>query len=195
MVNTDAVEGDQVSNPETAYREFHASLRRYIARRLDDANDIDDVLQDVFLRVTRNRAALAAAKQPLAWLYSVARSAVIDHRRRSQKHATVVSDIVLEDIPDASADAPSDEFSDCLTPLVNNLPDTYRHAIRFVDIDGGRQTELAESLGVAFPTAKSRVQRARKQLKSSILECCRIERDALENVTSLSPGECAPDCC
>ena len=96
-----------MSSPGKAYKDFQSSLRRYLVRRLDDTDDVDEVLQDVFLKVTRNRDALADAKEPLAWLYSVAKSALIDHQRRVRKHAAVTTGGVPEDIPDTSAGTPS----------------------------------------------------------------------------------------
>lgn len=184
-----------MTSPDLAYRNFRQSLRRYIARRLNDVEEIDDVLQDVFLRVARNRDALANAHEPLAWLYAVARSALIDHYRSRAKHAAVDIGGVPTDVAETPPDAVPDEFSDCLAPLLERLPDTYRDAIQFVDIDGGRQTDFAATRGLALSTVKSRVQRGRKQMKSAILACCRVERDGRRNVSRLGRGECEDNCC
>lgn len=182
-------------DPGTAYQEFHTTLRRYLARRLPNPEDVDDVLQDVFLRVTRNRDALEQASEPLAWLHTVARTAVIDHHRRQRKHASVATSGVPEDIPDTPPDTASDDFTGCIAPLIDTLPADTRDAIRFVDIEGGRQSDLATAGGLSPSTVKSRVQRGRTRLKSAILECCQIERDTLDNITGLSAGKCDPDCC
>ena len=48
---------------------------------------------------------------------------------------------------------------------------------------------------MSVSTIKSRVQRGRRRLKSAILDCCVIERDALNTVTGLTPGDCRLDCC
>lgn len=184
-----------IRSPDTAYREFQAKLRRYLDRRLGNPEDVEDVLQDVFLRVAPNSAALESANDPLAWLYTVAKSAMIDHLRRQQKHTVVTTGGVPEDIPAPMPDRPPGEFAQCLAPLVENLPELYRDAIRFVDIEGGRQSDLAAATGLSVSTVKSRVQRARQRLKSAILECCSVERDALENITGLTPDEGGPDCC
>lgn len=182
--------------PETAYREFRTALHRYLLRRIDDPQDVDDVLQNVFLRVTRHEDALAQAREPLAWLYTVAKSALIDHQRRGSKHANVAAQGAFDDIADPGGNGePSDDFAQCLMPLVAKLPAPYREAIVFVDMEGGQQTELAAAKGLEFSTAKSRVQRGRKRLKAAILACCQIERDALRRVTDLDPGACDPTCC
>ena len=182
-------------NPETAFKDFHAALRRYIARRLDNQDDVDDVVQDVFLRVTRNRTALGSTKEPLAWLYSVAKSALIDHYRRKSKHAIVDSGALPIDVPNPPADVASGDFSACLLPLLDSLPEKYRDALKFIDMEGGRQVDFALNKGLPLSTVKSHVQRGRRQLSSAILACCLVERDGLRNVTHLARGKCKINCC
>lgn len=184
-----------MTDVESAYADFRQSLRRFIARRVRHADDVDDVLQEVFVRVTRNRDALARAGEPLAWLHAVARSAVVDHHRRNARRPVLDTDCTPEDLPDASEPAPSEDFADCLLPLVNALPDKYRDTLLFVDMQGGRQTDLARKHGVAVSTAKSWVQRARRHMRAAILACCRVDRDAAQRVTALSRQGCAQDCC
>lgn len=182
-------------DPESAYAAFRAQLSRYLTRRLANPEDVADVLQDVFVRVTRNRGSLEAAREPLAWLYSVAKTAAIDHVRREKKHAGSRSDQAVDDIPDASPGQSKDDFEACLAPLVESLPDKYRDAIHFVDVEGGRQTELAARTGMTITAVKSRVQRGRQRLKAAIIGCCSVERDGNNNIVGLDRGECGPPCC
>lgn len=72
--------------PETAYRDFRDKLHHYIARRLGNPEDVEDVLQDVFVRVTRNANILREVKKPLAWLFTVTNSAIVDHARKKQRN-------------------------------------------------------------------------------------------------------------
>ena len=101
----------------------------------------------------------------------------------------------IEDVQALADEESDDGFSDCLLPLVDYLPDKYKNAIRFVDMGGGKQTELATDTGLTVSAAKSRVQRGRHMLKEAILGCCLVERDGLQNITALDSGKCGPDCC
>ena len=184
-----------MDKPDTAYREFHGTLRRYLARRLGKPEDVEDVLQDVFLRVSKNSAALESASNPLAWLYTITRNAMIDHLRRQARHAALDCDEMAENIAHVAAEAPDNEFSHCLVPLVGNLPEIYRDAVRFVDMAGGRQTDFAAARGMSVSTAKSRVQRGRGKLKAAIQTCCAVERDALDRVTGLACEPPDHECC
>jgi len=166
-----------MTTADTAYRDFHQQLSRYISRRLGNADDVQDILQEVFVRVLRNEAALSEARAPLAWLYTVTRSVIIDHFRKSGREFAVPFEP-----PETDADMPDPEFERCIGPLLGNLPDKYRKALQFTDMDGGQQTEFAQISGQNLSTVKSQVQRGRKMLKDAIIGCCKIELDTNNRV-------------
>jgi len=178
-----------MTTSETAFQEFRGHLSRFIAKRLSNRNDVEDILQDVFLRVVRNEQSLQNTKVPLAWLYTVTRSALIDHyRKQSRILLQDMEGMAAEDVHTTSQQAETD-FDRCLSPLIDSLPAKYREAVKFVDIDGRRQTELAEKTGLSVSAAKSRAQRGRKMLKDAILNCCHVELDNFNNVVALEPND------
>ncbi|MGE5458424.1 MAG: sigma factor-like helix-turn-helix DNA-binding protein, partial [Methanococcaceae archaeon] len=66
--------------------------------------------------------------------------------------------------------------------MIEELPDIYREALILTEFEGMKQKQLAESLGLSLPGAKSRVQRAREQLKQLLLDCCNFELDHFGNI-------------
>jgi len=180
-------------NAENAFVGFRAQLGRYISRRIGASDEVQDVLQDVFLRVVRNEKALQQADRPLAWLHSVARSAVVDHLR---KKARIPAGQEME-IETIAAAPPSDaEFDRCLWAILKNLPDIYREALEFIDIKGGKQREYAQASRISLAAAKSRILRGRRMLRQQILEKCQIDRDQQNNMIALSPAkDCRLNCC
>lgn len=162
-----------MTTPEIAFVAFKDQLSRYISKRLGTTQDAEDILQDVFVRVAKNKQKLGAAVEPLAWLFTVTNSVIADHFRKKARgvpHGTAK----IEDIPAPPASKEQDSLR-CLHPLVKNLPDKYRDAVQYVDIKGKAQNTFAKAQGVPISTAKSRVQRGRKMLKLAILECCYVE--------------------
>ena len=170
---------------KSAFREFRDPLRRYIAKRLSNHEEVEDVLQDVFVRVMKNEKSFQSTRLPIAWLYTVTRSVLIDHyRSQSRNPVQTWPDSKAEDIP-TLPEQPETDFGECVLPLVYKLPNKYREAVEFVDLQGGRQTELAAKNGLSVSAAKSRVQRGRKMLKDSVLDCCHVELDNLNHVISM----------
>lgn len=176
-----------MTTPEVAFVAFKDQLSRYISKRLGTTQDVDDILQEVFVRAARNEQKLGAAAKPLAWLYTVTNSVIADHFRKKARRLPQGA-AVIEDIPAPPA-SPEQDFVRCLRPLMKTLPDKYRDAVQYVDIKGGAQNALAKEQRMAVSTAKSRVQRGRKMLKAAILECCHVELS--DTGVNLSPrGDC-----
>src|SRR6185295_3394933 len=65
---------------------FRGQLRAFVARRISDGADVDDIVQFVFLRLLQSLNALREAERVQAWLYRTARRAIADYyRERSRK--------------------------------------------------------------------------------------------------------------
>src|SRR5690349_17956750 len=72
-----------------AWREVEARLRPYVARRVASPTDIDDVIQETFVRMHRGLATLEVEERFGPWVYRVAASAIADHRRARARHPLV----------------------------------------------------------------------------------------------------------
>lgn len=73
--------------------------------------------------------------------------------------------------------------------MVATLPSSSRTALVLTDLEGMTQREAAERSGLSLSGMKSRVQRARRQLKETFLECCRIELDRRGGIVDFSLAE------
>lgn len=72
-----------------AWSELDSKLRPFIARRVRSEVDVDDVVQEVFLRMQRGLGGLRDEERFGPWVYRVARSAIGDHQRAAAKHRVV----------------------------------------------------------------------------------------------------------
>ena len=173
------------------WREVEERLRPFVARRVPDA-DVDDVMQDVFVRMQRGLAGLRDDERLGAWLFQVARSAISEHGRARARHPLADGD------PPEGA-APSDEddreaarhLSGCVAMFVARLPSPYREAVTLVELEGLTAREAAELAGVSTSGMKSRVQRGRARLRAMFEDCCAIALDARRKVVEVVPrGRC-----
>lgn len=176
-----------MSPSPTPWQEVAARLRPFVARHVPAA-DVDDVLQDVFVRAQRGLAALRAEERFTAWLFQIARSAVAEHARGRARHPLAASDEV------ELADPPTDDDRDaaralapCVSAFVAQLDPPYREAVTLVELDGLTAREAAERLGISLSAMKSRVQRGRAQLREVFERCCEIALDARGKVTDFTP--------
>jgi RNA polymerase sigma-70 factor (ECF subfamily) len=86
------------------------------------------------------------------------------------------------------------EFSICIVPMIDALPEKYKQAITLSEIEGISQKDLAKNLNISYSGAKSRVQRGREMLKSLLQECCKISTDTYGNITKYKIKNCNNNC-
>jgi RNA polymerase sigma-70 factor (ECF subfamily) len=170
------------------WQDVAAQLRPFLARRVASA-DVDDVLQDVWLRVQRGIAGLRDEERFTSWLFQIARSAVAEHQRVRARHplpdAPTEADLVAESTADDREAA--DSLACCISIFVARLPSPYREAVTLVELEGLTLREAAELVGVSVSGMKSRVQRGRAQLRELFDECCEIALDARGKVLDYAP--------
>jgi RNA polymerase sigma-70 factor, ECF subfamily len=181
-----------VTHTEALWHEMHSALKGFIARRVPDASTADDILQDVFMRIHTRAGALKDAQKLERWIYQVTRNAVADYYRSQKPEQDVPETFSIED--GLEEDDLASRLAPCLRSMIQGLPAKYREALVLTEYEGLSQRDLATRLGISFSGAKSRVQRAREQLKGILLQCCRFELDHLGKIIDYSPNcNCGPN--
>jgi RNA polymerase sigma-70 factor, ECF subfamily len=183
-----------------AWRDLEAKLRPFIARRVRGEADVDDVVQDVFLRMQRGLAGLLDDERFGPWVYQVARNAIADHQRAAARHPLANGAPPEEEaaLADDGDDAVEFTLAAYVAPFVAMLPSPYREALTLTELEGLTQKDAAAMLGISVSAMKSRVQRGRQQLRQSLDDCCHIALDARGRVMSCEPradGKLPDGCC
>jgi len=178
-----------------AWRELEARLRPYVARRVRGPADVDDVVQDVFVRLQRGLLGLRDGERFGGWVYRVAEHAVADHLRARARHPLASGhDAELKaetgEVSDADPTLEAD-LAECVALFVSRLPSPYREAITLTELQGLTQKDGAEMLGLSLSGMKSRVQRGREQIRHMFEECCEISTDARGHVLDCTPRSLA----
>ena len=190
-----------VAEPGIVWQDLREPLAGFVARRVADPQDAEDVLQEVLLRIHRHSDELADDDRVMAWVHAIARNAIVDHYRRRAARPELPAGATLEfhdlspgsDDPDA--DALRQELSACLRPLLERLPDKLRQALILTELDGLSQVDAALRLGISVSGMKARVQRGRAQLRSLLLECCHVELDRRGGIAAYSARSGSCDRC
>jgi len=182
---------------EAIWRDLRGPLLAFIARRVSDRDTAEDILQDIMLRIHQHSSDHTQPESITAWLYGVARNAIIDHYRTRRRFDGDV-DLDRWPAPDTSGDLPNDatrELARCLQPMLGRLHPTARDALTRVDLDGQTHREAAEQLGISVSGMKSRVQRARRELREQLTACCQVQTDTTGAVADYAPnaGSCGCD--
>lgn len=171
------------------WRQIHDGLRGFIAKRVADPAEVDDILQEVFLRIHQRINGLKDPHRVLSWVYQITRHAIIDHYRTPNHRREVPAGSAADmeaiglTITEGSGEGDEDsgqfrtELAGCLRPMLSRLSQDYREAILLVELEGLTQQAAAERLGLSLSGMKSRVQRGRKRLRRILYDCCLIQLD------------------
>ena len=156
-----------------AWQRTEAELRGFLRHKLHDADAADDLLHEVFLKAMRQGGNFCQIDNARAWLFQVARNAVVDLQRATRPH-----DPLPDDLPEADeGPAPVEALADCLPLALGSLSAEDRDAIEQCELGGLSQLEYAELRALKLPTAKSRIQRARTRLRAALVERCGVRFD------------------
>lgn len=182
-----------------AWSAHESELLRYLRHHVRPASEAEDVLHDLFLKALRQGERFCAVNNPRAWLFEVARNAVVDHARRTRSSEPLPEDLAERGAEPAAMGAqamnvlpepglaPVDLLSACLPRVLTELAADDREALELCDIGGMSQKAFAALKGLSLPGAKSRVQRARQRLRAQLLCACQVQLDERGKVCCFVP--------
>lgn len=179
--------------------ELRELLVPFISKRVDP-QDVEDVLQNVFVRIQRSLGDLRDSDKFVAWGYQVARNVIIDHTRRAtvRKHEALDRVRAIAAPQDIEDNSGASELALILGHFIEMLSDPYREALQLTELDGMTQAAAARRVGLSLAGMKSRVQRGRAQLRDLLESCCDIELDTRGSIIDVDPSNPPadlPNCC
>jgi RNA polymerase sigma-70 factor (ECF subfamily) len=171
--------------------EFATKLRAFIRARVPDDATADDLTQETLLKVYRSRASLRDGDRLEAWLYRIARRALIDYYRKR---------LPSEQLPASLKGESEDELSSIRNAVListirymEELPDAYRVPLQLSELEGFSMAKIAPRLGLSLTAVKSRIRRGRQMLKKRLQDCCHFEFDQRGKVIGWERRN--PRCC
>ena len=172
--------------------ELADSLRGSFRGRSRGAEDVEDLVQETFVRVHASLAELRDSDRLEAWVRRIAEHVWIDARRREHPHGQL-PDEVEDARDDGGGPDPTREAAGWLADAIDALDPVDREVLRRTELGGERQRDVAADLGLSLTAVKSRVRRGRAKLRARLEACCRFEfdrRGGLIDVRRRAGGEC-----
>ena len=148
--------------------EFSEALKRFIYNRVKNNEITNDLLQEVFIKIHLNIHKIKKQESIKSWIYTISNNTINDYFNKQSKLRKLNSESIEYD----NKNETEHSAKDCLLPLINNLPPTYKLAVYLSEIKGIKQAEIAKQLNISLSGAKSRIQRGRNLLKQGFIDCC-----------------------
>ena len=151
---------------------YEPKLRRYLSRITNVIPaDVDDLLQDTFIKAYQNLHSFDADFAFSSWMYRIARNtAISDHRRRSSRPESLVLDddevfMQLSDESNIEQELGIREAGKHLRTIIPTLRDDYRDVIILRFFEGKGYDEISDILMKPPGTVATLLNRAKKELK------------------------------
>jgi len=140
----------------TLYTDHHGWLQGWLRKKLGDVHQAADLAHDTFVRLL-SREEPVQAREPRAFLTTVAQRVLANHYRRQQLERAYLE--ALAQAPQAAALSPEEralllEALDEIDRLLDGLPAPVRRAFLMAQLDGMKQADIARALGVSLTTVK-----------------------------------------
>jgi RNA polymerase sigma factor (sigma-70 family) len=161
----------------SAFQRYAAQLRRYLGRRVLVSEDVDDLAQEVYLRLLRLEVP-QQIQNPLAFIYTVAANVLCDYKaaaRRESGSLTAESAVAREDLEQMS-EALADRLEDNLIvrqeieKALSELPATHAAVLILRERDGMSWEEVATKAKLSPHTVKKYLAEVRAMLRLKLVK-------------------------
>lgn len=152
-------------------------LTNYIYRFLGDMKECEDLLQETFLRVYRNRHSYRRIAKYSTWLYTIAGNLARSEYRKRKRTRLYSLQSVNRDDEEYEVEIPDETFSPdkhaestiqdhFIQEALSLIPEEFREVVVLRDVQQLAYEEIAEITGLPMGTVKSRINRGRTKLQS-----------------------------
>jgi RNA polymerase sigma-70 factor (ECF subfamily) len=163
---------------------YSCKIYRLALKYTENERNADDIMQEVFLTLVEKLATFGNKSKFSTWLYSLTKNTSLMYLRKNKKYQTdrsLVDDssddnesnyvIPAEDwrfIPEQLYE--QEKRRESVNAAMEEIPEIYRTVLRLKDMEGHTNCEISNILGMSLSAVKSRVRRARIQMKDKLSE-------------------------
>lgn len=158
--------------------QFKARLYSFVKNKVHDHELAEEINSQVLQKLINSCCSGNEIQNLSSWMYRIAYNTLLDELKKQNQYASITSEHENDETSKSYS-----ELTEFIEPLIGFLPEKYAVPLIMADIEGIKQQEVAERLGLSISGAKSRIQRARELLRKEISTCFHLDQ---ENQNSLN---------
>ena len=165
----EALARDDRSAFDALYLKYAAKTEEFLYRMLKDHSESEDITQDIFLKIWRNRTSIGAVDAFGPYLFRMARNAVydrFDNRSVRENYARRASLLPEYELPDSAID--SRDLLLLIRMVVEKMPEQRRRIFRMSREEGLSNDQIAEQLSISRRTVENQISRALAELRKLV---------------------------
>lgn len=178
---------DNEPNFQKVYDDYHGKVYDYLKRMVGDA-EAEDLTQEVFVKIGGGLEKFRGESRLSTWIYRIATNVAFDKFRATRPGDG--NNASLDDISKENQNTWTGEKEDsteqriirremngCIREIIDALPDTYRAVIILSELEGLKDGEISQIIGLGLQATKIRLHRARARLRDELSKACVFYRD------------------
>lgn len=191
---------------EKIWDEYRTSLKAFLHSKVSNEADVDDLLQDILIKTHQHLHTVRSEKTIKSWLFQIASHTITDYYRRNAKVKHVglnewqfnndnndndgVNHLVdNQRDKEESNEVVKQELAQCIEPFMHALSKDNNRLLTAIELEGRSQKDYAVEKGIPYSTLKSRVKKARSELRRVFDDCCHMQLDSQGNLMDYEPKE------
>ena len=159
---------------------YHKKLTRLLARMVRDQSEIEDIVQDSFIKAYRAINNFRGDSAFYTWLYRIGINTAKNHLVSLGRRPKAMNDVEIEDVENfedgqelRNLETPENsmmtkEIVTTINDTIESLPDELKEAISLREMDGLSYEEIAELMQCPIGTVRSRIFRAREAIAEKL---------------------------
>lgn len=159
-----AIQGGALSRYAEIMQRYTAKLTRYLKKFIHDQDELEDVLQDVFIKTYKNIFGFNPKKRFSPWIYRIAHNQALNHIKKRKEFVVSIDavDMILVDRalgPDRAYD--NDILKKNMEETLSKMKNKYRDPLILFFFEQKTYEEISDILEIPVSTVGTRIRRAR----------------------------------
>lgn len=159
----EAIRGNDYISYNKLFERYYGRLCQYVYSLLMDKSDTEDVVQELFLNIWKNRERIEIKENVGGYLYMMAKHLALNHLR-SKVHFNNLSE-AQDQLSYEDNRVESEEFRVALYGCIDHLSDRCKEVLLLHRIKGLKQKEISEKLDISVKTIKNQIWTSLQRLK------------------------------
>jgi RNA polymerase sigma-70 factor (ECF subfamily) len=171
--------GDKVAF-EMLFTKYQRRVSRLVARFVRSEAEVEDIVQESFIKAYRALASFRGDSAFYTWLYRIAVNTAKNHLVSASKRPISLSqfeknddddfqeDVFMSDAATPESELITKQIAETVNKSMNELPADLREAIMLREIEGMSYEDIADAMGCPIGTVRSRIFRAREAISEKI---------------------------
>ena len=161
--------GDYMSYNQL-FRCYYQPLCQYVYTLLADKEDAEDVVQELFLKLWKDRSKIVITESTSSYLYRMAKNMSLNFRRSRITMESLNENPDLVSLSYEETSLETDEFRIALIDCMNRLPKRSKEVLMASRVQGLKQQEIADTFSISVKTIKNMLWISLRKLKECLDE-------------------------